>query len=117
MTRADGIARADLKSEILRSLQRRDWAVSICPLQIARSLTGDKTWRSLLLRMRSLLAQIVRERRVVVSGARRYWAHRTLRVDRFESDADRSLNRGVSQNLIHSNWVAKARICFPEPPR
>jgi len=40
-----------------------------------------------------------------------------LRVDRFESDADRSLNRGVSQNLIHSNWVAKARICFPEPPR
>jgi hypothetical protein len=67
MTRADGVADAELKSEILRSLQRRDWAVSICPQQIARSLTGDKTWRTLLPRIRCLLAQLVREQRVVVT--------------------------------------------------
>lgn len=67
MTSAGDLADADLKSEILRSLQRRDWAVSVCPQQIARSVTGDKTWRPLLPRIRNLLAQLVREQRVIVT--------------------------------------------------
>jgi hypothetical protein len=66
-TDSDALADATLRSEILRSLQCRDWALSVCPSQIARSLTDDKTWRGLLPRIRGLLVQLVREQRIVVT--------------------------------------------------
>lgn len=67
MTRPDALADVDLKTEILRSLQGRDWAQSVCPQQIARSLANDKTWRPLLPRIHRLLVQLVREQRIIVT--------------------------------------------------
>lgn len=61
------LADVALKTEILRSLRCRNFALSVCPAQIARSLSDDKAWRLLLPRIHTLLVQLVREQRVVVT--------------------------------------------------
>lgn len=61
------MADSALASEILRFLQHRDPVMSVCPIQIARALTGDKTWRSLMPGIRGVLVQLVGERRVIVT--------------------------------------------------
>jgi Protein of unknown function (DUF3253) len=64
---SNSLADSTLKAEILRSLQHRDRALSVSPSEIARSLADDKAWRPLMPRIRSLLVQLVREQRVIVT--------------------------------------------------
>jgi Protein of unknown function (DUF3253) len=71
MKESSAVTDAALKSEILRSLEYRDRAVSVCPSQIARSITDDRVWRPLMPRIRKLLVQLVQERRVIVTRGTR----------------------------------------------
>lgn len=64
---SNSLGDATLKAEILRSLQRRDRALSVSPSEIARSLADDRAWRPLIPRIRNLLVQLVREKRVIAT--------------------------------------------------
>jgi hypothetical protein len=71
MKESSAVTDAALQLEIMRSLEYRDRAVSVCPSQIARSITDDRVWRPLMPRIRKLLVQLVQERRVIVTRGTR----------------------------------------------
>jgi hypothetical protein len=64
---SNSIADESLMVAILRALERRDEAKSVGPSEIARSLSDHKSWQPLIPRIRSVVAQLVREKRVIVT--------------------------------------------------
>ena len=84
---AHGISDVILRSEILKTLQRRDPALSVCPSDIARAITDGQAWRPLTLRIRAALIELMRDKRIIVTrGARVLGEHElaggTIRVRR-----------------------------------
>jgi Protein of unknown function (DUF3253) len=85
---SDAVTDAVLKLEILNSLEYRDRAVSVRPSEIARSIADDKVWRPLMPRIRTILVQLVREQRVIVTRGTQ-----VLSVDEIEGGSIR-IRRG-----------------------